>query len=62
MLFFIVSILEMRKKKGFYKQISMIFFIVFLAWLISQWSEIGPTTDDSINCSRQPSLCKILFE
>lgn len=30
-LFFIVSILEMRKKKGFYKQISMIFFIVFLA-------------------------------
>jgi len=30
-LFFIVSIFQLRKKKGFYKQISMIFFIVFLA-------------------------------
>ncbi len=30
-LFFVVSILQMRKKKGFYKQISLILFIVFLA-------------------------------
>ncbi len=30
-LFFIVSILQLRKKRNFYKQISMIFFMVFLA-------------------------------
>jgi len=30
-LFFIVSIFQLRKKPGFYKQISMVFFIVFLA-------------------------------
>ena len=30
-LFFIVSIFQWRKKEGFYKQIAMVFFIVFLA-------------------------------
>lgn len=30
-LFFIISILQWRNKKGFYKQISMVLFLVFLA-------------------------------